>query len=197
MNINSENRDLKSNNVNKVKSSNRLKYTMIAIIVVLLSFVGFEMGLDYFYTHDSNETVSELMQLDSETREMEIDGLKFAIPLNIVIEVGDKYFTMEDDNRDYVVKVEIHDADFKYLLEHISNLKGNANASYNGKATLKRYGASEYITVETAKTFSKTLIAFRSAPDSKMLVISLINKKNTFDYALLEKFSKVFDSLEI
>ena len=95
---------------------------------------------------------------------------------------------------EYVVRVDVQDAEFQYLLNNYSNLRGNSEASYNSKAVVKNYGGKDYIVVDTASHFSKTLVAFTEATEDKMLVISVINKKNTYDYELLEKFSVIINN---
>ena len=85
---------------------------MIIIIVAITLFLVGREGLNYFYTHDSNNTVSDKIVFSNETKEIEMSSVTINIPSNFNIIQKDNYFIMDDSNREYLVTVAIYNDEF-------------------------------------------------------------------------------------
>ena len=175
----------------KQKANYKGLIKFVAIVVILIC-VG-KLGLDFFYTHDSHATVSTNLEFAEETTELSISNLKFDIPTNLKVENWIGYFTIEQD--EFVVRVDIYDYEFNTILGSYQHLTVDEEATYNGKAKIEKYGDKEYVVADAAKWLSKKLVAFTEAPDNKVLYITIINKKNTYDYKLLEKVSSILNTV--
>lgn len=179
-----------NNNVKKI-----YKKIMIGIIIFVSIFIVGKLGLNYFYTHDSNKSVSSSVVFNDSMQQIKVSSYEFSIPSNLIVTKGDNYFTMKDEKNEYVVRIDIQDADFQHLLDHQSTFIADADSQYNSKAIVKEYNEEKYIVVDVGNWGSKTLTAFKKFSDNKILIISIINKPNTYDYGLLEKYSKIINDL--
>ena len=179
--------------------SNKINYkiVIIAILAFILIYFGGKFGLNYFYSHDSNATVANEVVFDSNFSNINVSSIEFQVPTNIYVDNNNYYFTMDDVNQKYVIRVDIQESDFQYLLNNYKRIKADTAAPYNSKPIIKNYNGKDYIVIETAKRFSKTLAAFTKVSDDKILFITIINKKNTYDYQLLEKFSSIINTATI
>ena len=184
-----------TNNYSSNPSKKKYNSLIIIILIVVILFIIGKFGLNYFYSHDSNATVSSEVKFADDLQKITVSSIDIYIPSNINVKTESNYYTMEDSKHEYVVRVDVENADFQYLLDNHLHLRADENAPYNSKAVIKKFDGKEYIVVENAKRFSKTLTAFTKATDNKILVISIINKKNTYDYALLEKFSEIINDV--
>ena len=178
-----------------VKKKSKINVILILAIIILLSFCAGKFGLNYFYTNDSHATVSTSIEFDEETKEVEISNLKFNVPKNLIVENWIEYLTIENDNQDFVARIEIHDYNFKEIYDNYTHLKADYTATYNGTPTLETYNEKEYVVVPYASGLSKKLAAFTKGTDEKMVVVILINKKNTYDYKMMEKLSEILNTV--
>ena len=120
----------------------------------------------------------------------------FTVPTNLKVEAWIEYFTIGDASTDYVVRVEIHEADFENIYSNYTHLKADTTAMYNGTPKLESFDDKEYIVIESGKWISKELHAFTKGNKNKMVVMTIINKKNTYDHKLLEKMSEIINTVE-
>lgn len=182
-------------NNNQKPKINYVKIIITVLIIAILIVIG-KSAMDYYCSHDTHETVATKSMFDNKTKYITVSSLKFHIPSKINVGIGDNYFTVDDNDNQYVIRVEIQDAEFEYLQNNISTLKGNIDATYNSKAKIQNYNGKDYIVVETADWLSKTLIAFTKATDEKILAIAIINNKNTYDYELLKEFTTIINEID-
>ena len=180
------------------KQKVKINFKAVAIVTILLivGYLGGKFGLDYYYTHDSNESVVDKVSFSDETKVIEVFGLNFTVPTNLIVENWIEYFTIGDASTDYVVRVEIHEADFEEVYSNYTHLKADTTATYNGTPKIESFDDKEYVVVESAKWFSKELHAFTKGNKEKMVVMTIINKKNTYDHKLLEKISEIINTVE-
>ncbi len=179
-----------------VKKKNKANTIMIFVIVILFLIIGYRFGSHYFYTHDSNATNSKEVVFDEETTEIEVHSLVFKVPKNLIVENRVDYFTVQDPNKLFAARVMIEYFNFDEVYNNYTHLTGNKLESYNGKATQEKYGDKEYVVVPAASRLSKKLIAFTKGNDEKMIIVFLINKKNTYDYKMMEKFAEIINTVE-
>lgn len=168
---------------------------LLLIIFLLLIIYGYNNALRSNKNGDPQKTVASEVVFDNTTKDITVSSVTFKVPTNIIAEVQDDHFTMQDKNFMYLIRVDVKEADFQIILNNYTSMKGNNNADYNGTPELKKYGDKDYITIETAKGLGKILMAFTDAKNGKTAVLSVINKKNSYDYNLLEKYAVIINSV--
>ncbi len=178
-----------------VKKKNKANTIMVIIIIVLFLIIGYRFGSYYFYSHDSNATVVDSVVFDEETTEVEIHSLVFKVPKNLIVENHIDYFTVQHPDKQFAARVMIEYYKFDEVYNNYTHLKPNKLASYNGPASQQKYGDKEYVVAPYASRLSKVLSGFTKGNDEKMIVIILINKKNTYDYKMMEKFAEIINSV--
>lgn len=151
-------------------------------------------GLYFYYRHDSHTSVSSSVKFDEKTKEIRVSDIKFYIPINLIITREEKYFKLQDTSGDYVIRIDVTEDNFDEMVEKYSNVKLGIDASYEGKISVKEYGGKKYIVSETAKGITKNLMACTKLSDTKIARIKIENKKNTYDYGLLEKYSTIINN---
>ena len=178
------------------KSPNKIISALLFLIIIcLLGIYAYKSAPNFLYDFDTNETVANEVSFDDKTKDVTIDTVVFHIPENVLVESYEKYFTLQDEASTYFVRVDIKDGNFSSILENYASLKGNNNSDYNSSPSIKKYNDKTYITIETAKKLGKVLMAYKDAKEGKIMIINVINKKNTYDYALLEKYSNILNTV--
>lgn len=167
--------------------------SFLDLLFIILLVAGGWFGLNYFYSHDTHATVSSSISFSNDARIVTLDSVDFVVPSNIFVGNNGDFFTLDDSEHKFVIRIDVRKSEIDNFKNNLSRVKADKYALYNGEASVKTHNDKEYIVMEMGKWFSKTLRAFTAVSDDKMLVISVINKKNTYDYKLLEKF---FEGIE-
>ena len=169
------------------------------LFLIILGSIGLlfaivKGGLYFYYSHDSHDSVASSVKFDDKTKEIRVSDIKFYIPLNLIITREEKYFKLQDTSGDYEIRVDVTEDNFDEMIEKYLDVNLGIDVSYEGKTTVKEYGNKKYIVSETAKGITKNLMACTKLSDTKIARIKIENKKNTYDYGLLEKYSTIINN---